>query len=619
MIDWYFPPSGGGTKSGFNDAGIETFAGNPYDGLAREIIQNSLDATATDGSMVTVEFDFFKIPREDFPEASTLLKAMKKCKEESKNNIKAEAFFRNAIQELQKERIPCLKISDSGTTGLRGDYRNEEGEWFAITKGSGISEKSNPAAGGSFGIGKNAPFVVSSLRTVLYSTLYKDEESGKDVRRFQGKSILMSHAGTDGGYTQGNGFYGVTDGCMPIEDGTIPKAMNLTEQGCVVFIPGFSADKQWQYKIMATVVSNFFCAIDQNKLEVLIQDEKKEIAVIDRENLEEYFQKVIDLKITQEKVRNSYCYYHAMKAIEPRETELPQLGHCKMWVQVGEELPKRVALLRKTGMLITDDQQGLKRWAGRMDFVGVFMCDSEKGNSLLRDMENPEHNAFQPDRAIPEQRTNAKKTLKELVNWVRKSVDALAKPEETESTQLNELSEFFPDPDAPEAIPGDEGERNIEGRPVYSPKPLKQQKLPDRDRSDNEGDEGGVRDGDNGNGSGDGSGDGHGEGDGTGGTGSHSSAQTVKIENVRVVSSGAEGKEKIVYLTPAQNEEINIELSIMGDDGSMERIPATGLNDTMSVKKGKRVSLRVKLDHPVTDSIAVRAFQKKDEGSGDET
>ena len=615
-IGWYFPSSGGGTRHGFNDAGIETFAGAPYDGLAREIIQNSLDAAVTgeSKSMVTVEFDHVKIAREDFPGADALLEVMKKCLRESKTNIKAEAFFKNSIKELQKPEISCLKISDSGTTGLRGDYRKDSGQWLAITKGSGISEKLDPTAGGSYGIGKNAPFVVSSLRTVFYSTFYR--EAGDLVYRMQGKSILMSHSADDGGYTQGTGFYGKTSGCMPIES-DIPKFLCPTEQGCVVLIPGFVAEKQWQHKIVATVVSNFFCAIDQKKLVVIIQDEKETIALIDKDTLEECFQKVVDLKITPEKVENSQHYYHAMKEESPRDAELPQLGHCKMWVRVGEGLPKRVALLRKTGMLITDDQSGIKQWRGRMDFVGVFMCDSDKGNSLLRDMENPEHNAFQPDRAISDQRKNAKKALDELVRWVRESVDALAKPEETESTQLDELSEFFPDLDTPETIPGDEGEKNIEGKSVYFPKPLKKRKSPDDNGSDDEGDEGGA--GDDGNGTTDAPGDGSGEGSGTGGTGTHSSRQTVKIEKVRVVSNDVDDKKKTVHFTAVENGNIKITLSIMGDDGGTESISATGIGSVISVTKKERISLEVTLDDPVTDSIVVRAYSEKQKSTGDET
>lgn len=55
-IGWNFPSNNGGTEAGFNDSGIETFAGKPFESLAREIIQNSLDARVSSDKPVTVAF-----------------------------------------------------------------------------------------------------------------------------------------------------------------------------------------------------------------------------------------------------------------------------------------------------------------------------------------------------------------------------------------------------------------------------------------------------------------------------------------------------------------------------------------------------------------------------------
>ena len=623
-IDWVFPSSNGGSYDGFNDAGIETFSGARYDGLAREIIQNSLDAAVDDQTKVTVEFDFCKIKRKEFPGADGLLEAMRRCRQESNRqeskNAKSDAFLRQSMDELKKQEIPCLKISDTGTTGLRGDYRQRAGQWYAITKARGVSDKNDPGAGGSYGIGKSAPFTVSSLRTVFYSTLYKD---GNDsVCRAQGKSILMSHSTDDGGYTQATGFYGETEGCMPIED-NIPDILRPEKQGCVVFIPGFVAESKWKQKIMITVASNFFCAIDQKKLEVLIQDERGDIEIIDHDSLDDCLQKLSDLKSGLDKVENSHGYYQTMKSVRLKESELPLLGHCKMWVKVGEGLPKRVALLRKTGMLITDDQAGIKRWSGRRDFTGVFMCESSKGNELLREMENPQHNAFEPERAISERRNECKKALDELIKWVRACVDELAKPEMGEVAEIDELAEFFPDPNPSDAIPGDEGERNIEGRPIYSPKPLKRPKAKDSTWEDENGDEGGASE--NGGGNGDGTGDGSGEGAGDGGSGSRSSMKAVEIRNVRIVSDMSNDKIKTVYFTPAESGDIKVSLFIMGDDGSTERIDAVDVGGQgknvaeVVAQQGNRVSLEATLDHPMDNSIMVKAFREKSEKSGNET
>ena len=56
-IGWNFPNSNHGKVSGVSEAGIETFKGSLYSSLAREICQNSLDASLDSSKPVIVEFD----------------------------------------------------------------------------------------------------------------------------------------------------------------------------------------------------------------------------------------------------------------------------------------------------------------------------------------------------------------------------------------------------------------------------------------------------------------------------------------------------------------------------------------------------------------------------------
>ena len=618
-IKWVFPPSNGGTYKGFNDSSIETFTGARYDSLAREIIQNSLDAAASSDTKITVEFGFILIDRSEFPGADELLKVMEQCLEEQESqddvSNKATAFFKRAVGILKEPMIPCLKISDFGTTGLRGDYR--KGQWHAMTKAEGVSAKKDSTSGGSYGIGKNAPFTVSNLRTVFYSTLYKDD-NGREVTRTQGKSILVSHKiGNGEDYTQATGFYGKEEGCLPIDpiDSNVPEFLHPGEQGCVILIPGFDTETDWSKKIMVTVVSNFFCAIEQGKLDVLIEDEGGKVESIEKETLDKCFEEIKNLGATHNKETNSYHYYQVMKSeneCDCRTKEFQHLGHCKIWLQVREGLPKRVALIRKTGMLITDDQKGLKRWTGCADFAGVFICKSDKGNELLRSMENPQHNAFEPERVIHEQRKVAKKALKELVDWVDESVKELAKPEETSTSPIDELSEFFPDRDIDETISGDEGEKDIESYPVYepydpgAPRPLPPR--PEPSEEDDDGEEGGAG-GTDGTG-GDGNGRGLGEGSGIDGTGNRRARQIVEIKNVRIVSDTNDNKKKKVFFTPAKSGNVEIILSVMGDDGRADNIPFSG-DKMISIKENERSVIDITLDYPVSDSIALNAFHQK--------
>ena len=159
-VKWCFPSSNGGEKQGLNNSGIETFKDTPVKSLAREICQNSLDAS-NDGKKVIVEFNTFSIDSDNFPDKKGFNEILNKCKEywERSSNQKSKNFFMQAINKLNAPKISFLRISDFNTTGLRGSNKSTGGDWDNLINSSGSSEKSE-SKGGSFGIGKNAPFVM---------------------------------------------------------------------------------------------------------------------------------------------------------------------------------------------------------------------------------------------------------------------------------------------------------------------------------------------------------------------------------------------------------------------------------------------------------------------------
>ena len=234
---WHFSASS--KFEGFNDAGIETFAGERMASLAREVIQNSLDAAEDPKKMnkVTVEFDMVNIPTGEFFEIDGLKSAIGGCKAERLADDKAQRFLSKAEEVLEKNSIPCLRITDFGTTGLEGAVDDQLGQWFAIMYGTGIGAKGgNEAAGGSFGIGKHAPFALSDLRTVFYSTHYRGSE------RAQGKTILMSRTTEGGDFQSATGFYGLGSR-IPLEGVEYPswlkRAGTPSEYGTQITYSGF--------------------------------------------------------------------------------------------------------------------------------------------------------------------------------------------------------------------------------------------------------------------------------------------------------------------------------------------------------------------------------------------
>ena len=127
------------------------------------------------------------------------------CRDFWKDNSKTVNFLNQAIKVCQKDTIRILRISDFNTTGLPGSKEYKSSPWQNLVKSSGVSDK-NGTSGGSYGIGKSAPFACSDLRTVYYSTL--DNEG---IRAYQGVANLVSFKSKDrflrkGEVTQGTGY-----------------------------------------------------------------------------------------------------------------------------------------------------------------------------------------------------------------------------------------------------------------------------------------------------------------------------------------------------------------------------------------------------------------------------
>lgn len=190
---WNFPSNNYGQILGIADSGVETFKGSPIKSLAREICQNSLDARLDNKKPTRIEFHAFEIDPRKIPDYSSLEDAFKRGLDfwSQQKSTKAKTFFRQALDAIHKPSISCLRISDFNTSGLIGSREEYNSPWCNLTKSSGASDKSG-GHGGSFGIGKFAPYACSALRTVFYSTSDID-----GVCAAQGVSRLTSFISKD--------------------------------------------------------------------------------------------------------------------------------------------------------------------------------------------------------------------------------------------------------------------------------------------------------------------------------------------------------------------------------------------------------------------------------------
>ena len=449
-IGWRFPPTNGGLSTGIHDPGMAHFTGEPLASLARETIQNSLDACLDHTEPVHVSFELLEFDLDEVGR-DELTRAIEACRTAAAmNSYPVEAaVLDEAAQCAEASLIPCLRISDRNTTGLQGE------NWRVLVKMLGLSHKPDvEGAGGSHGIGKYAPFAVSTLRTVFYWTCFDEEHIQRE--KFQGKAVLISHTDSEGEETQGTGFFGVKDGCRELTEG-IPQAFRVLDQnqrpvrGTSVSVLGFQETEDWRRRVAQSVLKNFFFAIGTGRLTVIVEpDQDSSLMEMDRETIIEWFRVLTETDqggdsqgASGDSVRDAEIFWNLSKGEPAAEKQDVDLGHCKLWVRAAEDLPSKVAFVRRTGMLVTTQQLGLIRFPGFGGFAALCVFEDPKGNELLRRMENPKHDQFEPNRLPQQERDRGRRALRRVTDWVRKEIRKQAGPPEGgNETVLSELEHF---------------------------------------------------------------------------------------------------------------------------------------------------------------------------------
>ena len=426
MVSWNFPSNAGGQVRGVEDSGIATFNGNELKALARETCQNSLDAKAVGQACVRVEFCRYIIDYTDVPGHEQYKQILNRANDFWKDNANVQPFFDKSIRSF-KHKFYVLRVSDYYTTGLSQPYNAKSfGGWNALTKIDGGATKSGDA-GGSYGIGKNAPFSNSTLRLVFYRTLNEDNEIAA-----QGMSRLVSFLDLNDSTvtTTGVGYYGNPENNMPVPQ--IPELDKLNERsqmGTDVFIYGFNdAQETWERQMFVEILDNFLIAIYKGKLEVSIQNE-----TLNKDTLKKYIEKY------KQDVLHAYDDYCALIDKKAKEFNLPfrALGifHLKLLVDSERKLNRKILVVRNSGMTLFQ----MDHLPNGIFFTGVLELEGQKLNEYFRQMESPTHDGWDPGRHSNAQ--EAADSIKEIKRWVRNRILENNKVEETEQTDVKGLGD----------------------------------------------------------------------------------------------------------------------------------------------------------------------------------
>lgn len=438
MIGWRFPILDGGNEQGFNNSGIETFNGSEmYDNLAREICQNSLDAKDDEvEGPVIVRFSTEDIKISTNEAVMGLLNVVDKCEEywSGREDDKLRYFFDTVKQIKESDTISILRIADYNTKGLEGAKagKNEKSPWRGLTHSDGVSYK-NEDSGGSYGIGKNAPFVCSQIRTVFYNTYAKDGE-----KAFQGISRLMTHYNEKNEETIGTGHYLNCDEKGPIfeaDNCEFRDRFKRDEYGTDVIVVGFYKTATWQDAIEKAIIKNFFLAIYEGKLIVHVDNR-----IVDSERLQGIFDKHV---ITDESVR-IYKELFEARVLEDNIVKYGSImeeNDVELFVRLNETYDRNVVELRNTGMVIRIRGKNVPK-----PYAAVMVVRGKNLNRLLKAMEPPRHDKWDPDIIISDaERRKGKKYRSALIRWTNSTLDEICKSDFAEEIDPDGMSQFLPD------------------------------------------------------------------------------------------------------------------------------------------------------------------------------
>ncbi|MBQ7640855.1 MAG: hypothetical protein IJS83_00150 [Acholeplasmatales bacterium] len=424
---WDFTPSSGQNK-GIADGNIEQFKGSIITSLARENCQNSLDAAISD-EPVQVYFQLKEIDKYKVPGYHEYKEMIEKSIDTWKDSNKASKVLKKALDTIKKDTIPVLIISDYETKGIEGPYSTSlTSPWASITVTDGGATKSGNT-GGSFGIGKNAPYAASDLRMVFYRTYNKNnEKAAQGLSRF----VSFKYNKSEDKFSSGYGYFG-NDNQKPIQNiEALDNIDSRTKVGSDIFIFGFNGEDNWRQEIVEAVLTNFLIPIYENKLEVVVDD--IEISSLTLNDL-------IKDYVMDKKGELNRCYSNYLVLTNENTKKITRdfygLGTLELSILIDSQysLDKKMLVTRKTGMKLFHKSKISKT----IPFSAILrLCGDELGEYFL-ELEPPTHDAWELDRASNKQ--EAKEYINEIEQWCRAEVLKLGAKTSTGDVSVDGLSE----------------------------------------------------------------------------------------------------------------------------------------------------------------------------------
>lgn len=492
MKNWYFPINSSPRDERVDKLIDSKFGIDKISSFVREIIQNCLDAHNDElGDVpVVVEFSTKTFTLSQIPGGERLKDVISKCVQIQDLNHQTRSMYTRGLDTLNSDKITCLKISDKNTIGVEPGM---DKAWGAFVYDEGISKKPRPGSAGSHGVGKKAPFIISGVHTVYYSTNY----SGK--RLFEGKTSLVSWNEDNKDYDY-VGWYGEVNletndrkkKVLPIEyeydlPGVDEFFYRKNDNGTDVIIidsNSIGQEKDSKSNIINAILENFFVAIISKKLECNVFGELINDETIDSIVNKYYNSKNVSFRRSGESDRvydgNLKDYYRVYKNQQPQTTldlvlDGVTYGTAEIYFDLKNEKNKKYyCIVREHGMKIKDiklnaDQAFTAVVVIKNDNAAVLK-EEEKINGRLASRENAAHDDFIiNDDQVPCEPTT-KKLIELMYNVIENYLNTATELKVDDQSFLDSLSDML-------FIPGGTFKGNVKKKSTPKIKKKKKQLL----------------------------------------------------------------------------------------------------------------------------------------------
>jgi len=426
---FYFERAGRGATQGAISPAEQFFEGSRAEAsLVRETGQNSIDARAGDGPVKMV-FELTEMATGDIPGIAGLREHLAQVALQTSGSQGHDSMAL-ANKTSRQQTIPVLRVGDYGTKGLSGSESIDDPKspLSALTRGAGISADDG-SRGGSFGIGSAVGPMASDMNTVLYTSLPAD---GTEVV-FAGYSCLASHQDAQGVWRVGDGFF--TDQANaddfhylrnPAPLGPFPCR---TEPGTDLYVLGYrkaEADPSLQH-IKVAFMRNFLMAIERGQL---IVEGKTSSGTwrLDSTTLQTHVSEDPEAE----------AFYRAITDPNPIVGTHRTLGQLTLYVNIDDSLKERLHTITVRKPLMKIDT--FRHTSIPVKYAAVLECSDDKGNTLLRNLEPPQHHKWDPGRA-----PGGKKLIEDLKAFVRNGLKSRVKEQIGEQVEVKGLSKYLPD------------------------------------------------------------------------------------------------------------------------------------------------------------------------------